>query len=49
MMQTILVSETRTIYTLDPDLSYSELLALWNLSNLSYSVGKKSFVNKPSL
>ena len=36
-MPTVLTSETHTIYTLDSDLSYSKLLALWNLSNLSYS------------
>ena len=36
-MQTILTSETHTIYTLDSDLSYSKLLALWKLSNPSYS------------
>ena len=47
-MQTILTSETHTIYTLDSDLSYSKLVALWNLSNLSYSawfLEKKSFIN----
>ena len=37
MMPTVLTSETPTTYTLDSDLSYSKLLALWNLSNLSYS------------
>ena len=49
MMQTILTSETHTIYTLDSDLSYSKLLALWNLSNPSYSASfleKKSFINR---
>ena len=35
-MQTILTSKTHTIYSLDSDLSYSKLLALWNLSNPSY-------------
>ena len=43
MMPTVLTSETHTIYTLDSDLSYSKLLALWNLSNLSYSA---SFLEK---
>ena len=43
MLPTILTSETHTIYTLDSDLSYSKLLALWNLSNLSYSA---SFLEK---
>ena len=43
MMQTILTSETHTIYTLDSDISYSNLLALWNLSNPSYSA---SFLEK---
>ena len=37
MMQAILTDQTHTIYTLDFDLSYSKLLALWNLSNPSYS------------
>ena len=50
MMPTVLTSETHTIYTLDSDLSYSKLLALWNLSNLSYSASfleKKSIINRP--
>ena len=42
-MPIVLTSETHTIYTLDSDLSYSKLLALWNLSNLSYSA---SFLEK---
>ena len=42
-MPTVLTSETHTIYTLDSDLSYFKLLALWNLSNLSYSA---SFLGK---
>ena len=37
MMQTILTSETHTIYTLDSDLLYSKLLVLWNLSKPSNS------------
>ena len=43
MIPTVLTSETHTIYTLDSDLSHSKLLALWNLSNLSYSA---SFLEK---
>ena len=52
MMPTVLTGEPHTIYTLDSDLSlyYSKLLALWNLSNLSYFASfleKKSIINRP--
>ena len=47
MIQTIFTGETHTIYTLDSELLYSKMLALYNLSNLSYSASflEKSFIN----